>query len=176
MSLMAMVTMTTLLGFVALGGALTGLWRVQNEDPGAGPPPATCRPEDLLDALGRGSSEGEPKTLLAHQNLGPFIAFHSHHSVVAVSYHRGLDGIQDRWRILSGDGGESTRTLAATREVDLLILCPAQEKVSNYDLYPEVQESLYERIINGRSPDWLKPLDLPEATEAGFLVLEVLAG
>lgn len=111
----------------------------------------------------------EPRTVAAFMDLGPRILYETPHRVLATPYHRNRDGLLDARRILRFPEGPELLTLLGEREVDLLLICPPDDR----GYYQPPEGSLYDRIERGELPSWLR--QVPLSSDAGeFRLVEIV--
>jgi len=66
-----------------------------------------------------------------------------------------------------------SKTLLDARGIELVLLCPSPREQLLYASEAE-GATLYERLIDGRTPGWLEPVALPERLAARFRLYRVL--
>jgi hypothetical protein len=123
---------------------------------------------DPKSGLGAG-----PLTILTSVDLGPELLYRTPHRVVGTPYHRNADGIYDTFQALSGSS-ETARRIAYARSADLFLVCRVWGERAAY-AGKAGTASFQEQLVQGRIPDWLAPLALPEAAAARFAVFRVIS-
>jgi hypothetical protein len=127
---------------------------------------------DLAAVLREWELGEEPALLLTNPDFGPYLAYTTGHSVLAAPYHRHPEGILDAYGILAEDDEGVSRRITEARGVDLVVLCPVKDR-GLFDQAGTVGQTLFRRLVGGRPPEWLRPLELPESLEADLMVFEV---
>jgi len=158
-----------LFGPILIGGSLTAKETEAKEtgtNASAGQPPESCDMGQMADYL-----ENDPRwstasqTILVFMDLGPELLYRtSRHRVIGTPYHRNGNGIYDGYRMLATGDEAAARALAAQRRVDLVLLCHTPAERTFY-ASRDGRETLYQRLGEGRGPDWLRPVPLPAALE-----------
>ncbi len=92
--------------------------------------------------------------------------------MVATLHHRNAAGVLDGIRILGSADETKSRRLARRRGIDLMVLCPGSR--ADGSLTPGgIQGTLYERLVSGDPPAWIRPLSAPQGL-AGFRLFQIL--
>jgi asparagine N-glycosylation enzyme membrane subunit Stt3 len=102
---------------------------------------------------------------------GPELAWRSAMGVVSAPYHRNRQGILDVHALFLASP-ELAQTSALARDIGVIILCERAPGRGGHDWYlaRSAPNGLYARLAAGDPPEWLVPVDLPEAVDDGFLV------
>ena len=95
------------------------------------------------------------------------------HEVIGTPYHRNSSGILDTYNIMTADTDEVALNLVRKRAIDLIMLCPFSYESVFYSR-PEQKSTFYQRITDGRIPDWLKKVELPSDLSPSFTLFEVI--
>jgi len=127
--------------------------------------PLTAATSELSLPDGYGS---RPHTVAAFIDFGPEILYRTPHRVLAGPYHRNRAGILAAYHLLTTSDMDEARRIAREREVDLILLCPAQD--STY-FGRTAAQSLYNRLLRGDEPGWIAPGTL--AGSGDFRLFEV---
>lgn len=113
------------------------------------------------------------QTIAASANFGPEIIYRTDHKVLATVHHRNAAGILDGYRIMNGVDESAVNSIVDTRQVDLLLLCPATSN-DDYFLIDSSERSIYRRLQNGDPPAWLHAVELPIGLRNKFRLFEVM--
>ncbi len=160
-------------GPLFIGAIMVDRWENEEEPPDA-PTSDLCAVPPLASALSSGSPGEEPMIIAADPDIGPEIVYRTDHLVVAGPYHRNRDGILDTYHMLASRDEAESRSLMADRSVDLVVICVAQSGF--FQQVDKSDQTLISRLMSGREPSWLRPLNLPDSLPTGFLVFEVIDG
>ncbi len=165
----ALVSAGLLVGFYAAGLVLH---RVQHPAAEA-PAQAACRMGAMAAYLNRpGGLGGRAHTIVAMIDFGPELLYRTNHAVVGTPYHRN-GGILDTYRILTATEDSESRSLLYRRGADLILLCPDRNEKSFFAT-AEGDATLYRRLVDGRPPAWLRPVELPRELAPRFRLYEVI--
>lgn len=116
-----------------------------------------------------------PLTIGAHLDYGPEILYRTPHRVLGTPYHRNSEGILAGFRLLAGTDLESVEELVRTRGVGLVIICPLHSWIyRSQEEHPPDSQSLHDRLLAGKGPDWLKRVSVPEEIAGEIRVFEVI--
>jgi hypothetical protein len=130
-----------------------------------------CRLTPMARVLADPSDLGEePRTIAAFIDYGPELLYRTPHRVLAGPYHRNAQGILGAYRFLTAPDDAEALALAREREVDWILLCPAVDQAY---FGRGGEDGLYTRLLDGRGPDWIRPVELPAEAPEGFLLFEV---
>jgi hypothetical protein len=141
---------------------------------GAGAGTGECDIAAIAAFLNRPEPFGDrPGIIATHVDFGPELLYRTEHGVVGAPYHRNARGILDIYRIFSAADGSVSKTLLDARGIELVLLCPSPREQLLYASEAE-GATLYERLIDGRTPGWLEPVALPERLAARFRLYRVL--
>lgn len=153
-----------------LVGAVTG-GLDEREDVGEGAPSERCPLVPMAGFLSEPDGLGAvPRALVAPLNFGPELLYRTPHGVLAGPYHRNHEGFLAAHAFFTSSDDEASLTIARARGLDLILLCPMQDRIQ-YDTGDE--SSLYRRLLRGDLPAWVEPIDLPERLDRGFLLFRV---
>lgn len=168
------IALALVLGPVALGAELHTRLSHSGVQP-ASPAPVTCSVKGVARTLMEGELGERQRTLLAGVGIGPELLYRTHHSVLAGPYHVIPEGIMDTYRALATRDEELSRRILQAREVDLILLCPPQDRgfFQQEDAGPE---TIFSRLLAGEEPAWIQPVDLAGSSEAGFKIFAVGGG
>ena len=163
----------TLIGPILIGASLMA--KESTASDAAGQPLEGCDMAQVADYLESDPRwAAAPQTILAFMDLGPELLYRtSRHRVIGTPYHRNGDGIYDGHRMLATGDAATARALAAQRRVDLVLLCHTPAERAFY-ASRDGSETLYQRLSEGRGPDWLQPVALPEGLEAQADLFRIL--
>jgi len=163
-----------LTGFMLLGLGLTALW-------GGGPsqqrPNAAehCSTKELSRVLDANERRGEHLILLVNPNDGAELAYRTSHRVVGAPYHRDADGNMDTYEILTSVDDAISYRLLRERSVDLILLCPGRDR-DFFGAQGQAEGSLLSRLLGGKGPEWLQPVDWRGLQPTGFEAFRVGTG
>ncbi len=115
---------------------------------------------------------GDPRIILASISSGPELLYRTRHKVVGTPNHRNAAGVIDIYRVFTATDHRQSRSVVQRRRVDLILLCPNQGDMDVYDL-KKGDDAFYLRLIDGRVPPWLRPVELP-AQMGDFRLFEVI--
>lgn len=104
--------------------------------------------------------EGEPPAIiLSYIDLGPMLLFSTPHSVLGAPYHRNNGGLKDTIALFRAEDNAWIRAKLRERQVGFIAICPGPEDRSAYTTGSG--NGLAERLVAGKVPDYLAPLDDP---------------
>lgn len=175
-ALKASLTLTLLGGFLVLGGALTPSPAMPSSADAEPGPSRECSLERLAGFLERPAGLGSrPRIILSHQDYSAELLYRTRHGVVATSFHRNFQAVWDVRQVLRGSDEAASRQVVERRGVDLVLLCPQSRgpyfRIDGPDGGPR---SLYDRLVSGDVPAWLREVPLDEPGTDGFLLFEVV--
>jgi hypothetical protein len=164
------VALAVLVGPLVLGALV--LAAVQEPDGGsvAGRTFQACDYTVLARHLGTDHElSSRARTVAAIMDAGPAILYFTDHRVLATPYHRNVGGIVASHELVNASDDGVARALAAERQVDLILLCPAREVRFFVPTTASGDTTLYGRLLDGRPPDWLEPVALPPHLQGALL-------
>ena len=100
-----------------------------------------------------------PGYVLTHVDLGPRLIVATPHDAVAGPYHRNAEEIIAVMRAFRGTPDEARHTIAR-RGIDYVLVCPGLSETTIYAA--RAKDGFYMQLVNGRVPDWLEPVALPD--------------
>ena len=103
-----------------------------------------------LDAL-------PPARVFAPLDLGPALLLRTRHGVVATAHHRAPAAIHDVIAAFIGSE-QAARTLIARHDAEYVIIDPSLAELRLYA--SEAPEGFAARLLDGRAPTWLEPVEL----------------
>jgi hypothetical protein len=128
----------------------------------------SCRIADIAPVLNDPHGLGDRQRLiLAEIHAGSEILYRTRHAVLATPMFRN-SGILDAYHILSARNDDEAKNIAMARHLDLILLCPIQGERDVFSSGNH-EDTLYNRIIDGRLPDWIEPIALPASAGAFHL-------
>ena len=173
------------LGLIAIGPFTIGMAGMANPigETAAKPPdavnagdgdPRPCPVQAASRFLNRPPWGDRPRMILTSANDGAELLYRTPHRVMGTLHHPNARGIVDSIRILGSiDGGgvgeEKTLALMRARQVDLVLVC----RNWGGGAYRADGRSLFERLLKGDAPGWLKEISLPEGLGRAFLLYKV---
>ena len=128
----------------------------------------------LAPALTRAAG-GAPRTILAFADFGPEILYRTPLSVLSIPNHRPQPGFTASYRILTARDDLAARSLLAEYRVDWILLCPGPVERSIFAPDGAAKDELYERLIDGAPPRWLRPVPLDPELAGSFRLFDVVA-
>ncbi len=146
---------------------------------GAAPGQAASRRKDcsisaIAAYLDRPETFGDRSRIVAAQvNYGSELLYRTRHGVVATPYHRNVSGILDIYRLFSSIDPEQSRAIVDARGIELLLLCPSPAEAA-YFTPPTPGATLYERLLDGRSPSWVTQVSLPHGLAGPFRLFQIV--
>jgi hypothetical protein len=149
----------------ALGGAAPGADEGPDEPSLVPPCDFAALARYLADDPGLGA---RPRTVAALMDAGPALLYLSRHRVLSTPYGN-ESGLVASHELLNATDDVRARAVAAEREVDLLLLCPSRERGFFVPVTAEGDSTLYGRLLDGRPPDWIEPLALPDSLRGARL-------
>jgi len=114
------------------------------------------------------------RTIVASANFGGELMYRTPHAVVATVHHRNVAGILAGHRLLQAVSDEQIRPILNERNVELILLCP-ESRNEAYIRSGADPHSLYNRLVEGSIPTWLRAVTLPEDAADQFKLFEVTA-
>jgi hypothetical protein len=126
----------------------------------------------LADPAGLG---GRPRTVLAFTQFSPDLMYRTPHSAVTSPYQFSAQGLKDGHAVFSARDDATALEVIRRRRVELLLLCPVGPERVVHGIR-DGDGSLYDRLLHGEVPAWLRPVALPEELAAAFRLYEVLPG
>jgi asparagine N-glycosylation enzyme membrane subunit Stt3 len=137
-------------------------------------PEPECEISAIAPALNDPAKLGTgPLVVAALLDHGPEILYRSPHAVVSAPYHRNGAGIWDSHRLFASPDETETRAIVTRRGVDLLLVCPSG-KEKRFFQYEAGSNNLYSRIVDGKTPPWLAPVDTGPEDTTGFRLFRVI--
>ncbi|TDQ78955.1 hypothetical protein A8950_3418 [Dongia mobilis] len=104
-------------------------------------------------------------------NTSPAIAYFTDYRLVGGPYHRGNHDVADMVATFTATSLADARAIITRRQVDLVAICVD----TTLEAIPEsAEESLYNRLIDGRPPDWLRPIAIADEKMAAFRLFAVV--
>lgn len=121
----------------------------------------------------RGAWHQQPKRILSHIDFGPEILYRTRHEVIATPYIRNTSGIRDSYRIMTAVDDSEAHCLIQKRGINLILLCPESSETSFYG-NSTPGTTFYQRLIQGKLPNWLRPVSLPPNLSLSFQLFEIV--
>jgi hypothetical protein len=104
-----------------------------------------------------------PTVIAAPVDLGAELLFRTRHGVLGAPYHRNADGIIASQDVFAATSDERARAILADRGAELVLLCGAIEEMQLYR-GDGATDTFAERLLAGATPEWLRPLAVPEGS------------
>jgi hypothetical protein len=132
----------------------------------------TCRLADIAPVLSDPAGLGSrPQVIVAEIHSGPEIMYRTPHSVLATPMIRN-PGVLAAYGIMTAADDATAKTIIDARSVSLILLCP--QSGERHDFRSDKKEdTLYNRLIDGRLPTWIQVLPLPEELARHFRLFAV---
>ena len=130
-----------------------------------------CSARPLAAALARPPWSDRPRIVMTGANYAGELMYRTPHGIVASTYRRGFEGLSDTLAFFRATDEKSARAILDRRQVELIAVCPAFGlEGAGKSMGPG---TMYDRIVAGRPPVWIREVDLPAAAQA-FRLFEVL--
>jgi hypothetical protein len=115
-----------------------------------------------------------PQTLLAYADYGSELLYRTPHRVLSIPNHRPQPGFAATWRILTATDERAARAELARFGVDWILLCPSATERALFAVRGAQRRTLYQRLVDGETPPWLRPLPLEGDLAAEARLFEVI--
>ena len=116
-----------------------------------------------------------PRTLLAFADYGSELLYRTPHRVLSIPNHRPQPGFAATWRILTATDEAAARGELARFGVAWILLCPSATERALFALAGGARPTLYQRLVDGNAPPWLRPLPLEDDLAEDARLFEVVA-
>jgi len=146
-----------------------------------GAPPIASRPGADWAAMGEfltryaprsGAEAGPRRILFTYQFIGPEIVWRTPYTVVGAPYGNG-ESIRDSFAIFGAKTDEDAKRVIDRRGIDLVLYSRTESENAAYR-GSGGPDTLLNRIENGRAPDWLAPVPLPDSLSRDFRLFRVV--
>ena len=97
---------------------------------------------------------------MAFADYGPELLYRTGHSVLSIPNHRPQPGFAATYRVLTAPADADGASHSGGHRVDLILLCPSEVERSIFTPPAAAAATLYERLVDGAPPAWLRPLPL----------------
>jgi hypothetical protein len=101
-----------------------------------------------------------PRTLLAYADYGSELLYRTPHRVLSIPNHRPQPGFAATYRILTATEEATARAELTRFGVDWILLCPSATERALFAVPGEARPTLYQRLVDGAAPPWLRALPL----------------
>ncbi len=155
---------------VVAGPAMAGVALVEFKDDKRSKP--TCLVKDIAPVLSAPPLGDESRIIVASPNYGPELLYRTPHQILSTLLHRNTAGMLDTVAIFGGSDDANIRNVINKRGVDLLLVC--RDGGSNAYLDQGAADALYQQLLAGNEPDWLRKIAPDSAEGAGFSLFEVV--
>ena len=115
-----------------------------------------------------------PQTLLAYADYGSELLYRTPHRVLSIPNHRPQPGFAATWRILTATDDRAARAALARSGVDWILLCPSATERALFAVPDARRPTLYQRLVAGEAPRWLRPLPLEGDLAVAARLFEVV--
>lgn len=102
-----------------------------------------------------------PATILTFVDFGPRLVTVTHHRAIAGPYHRNGAAILDVQHAFRGSADQA-RAIIRRHGVTMVLICPGMSESTIYAA--EARKGFYTQLRDGRVPDWLEPVPLPQGS------------
>lgn len=106
-----------------------------------------------------------PTDMLVPLDMGPDVLVRTHQRVVATGHHRGSAAMHDVIAAFLAPSAQA-RAIMGARHVTMVMICPALSRHSVY--IKAAPDGLMARLVAGRPPEWLAPVDLAPGSGLQF--------
>ncbi|HEX6112419.1 MAG TPA: hypothetical protein VFZ10_08930 [Geminicoccaceae bacterium] len=131
-----------------------------------------CPLDRLAPVLNRAAPA--PRTLLAFTDYGSELLYRTPHRVLSIPNHRPQPGFAATYRILTATDEPTARAELTRFEVDWILLCPSATERALFAVPGVARPTLYQRLVAGDAPPWLRPLPLEGDLAADARLFEVV--
>ncbi len=125
----------------------------------------------LADYL-NGPAFPAPPRLFTDIDLAPELLYRTRVEVVATPYHRNAAGILDDYRLMHAHDDAAAQAIVARRGVTYILVCPTLDVAQNY-YGPHARGTLYQELVEGHPPSWLRAVNLPPDLAGDFKLYAV---
>jgi hypothetical protein len=115
-----------------------------------------------------------PRTVLALADYGSELLYRTPHRVLSIPNHRPQPGFAATWRILTATDERAASAELAHIGVDWILLCPSAPERALFAAPSAQGPTLYQRLVDGETPAWLRPLPLEHDLAAEARLFEVM--
>ena len=113
------------------------------------------------------------RRVLAFMFDGPEIVYRSPHAVVATPYQRNTAGILDTYDFFAATEEARAREIVDRRGIELVLLCRHGNESQQYKGKGS-ERTVYDRLLSGDAPTWLRPWPLPDDLAGNHALFEVI--
>ena len=113
------------------------------------------------------------RRVLAFMFDGPEIVYRSPHAVVATPYQRNTAGILDTYDFFAATEAVQAREIVDRRGIELVLLCRHGNEAQQYK-GKGAERTVYDRLLMGDAPAWLRPWPLPDGLARNHALFEVI--
>lgn len=117
---------------------------------------------------------GTGGTILAMADYGPELLYRTNHRVLSIPNHRPQAGFAFTYFVLTDSDDLRARTGLLEHEVDWILLCPNVVERSIFAPDHGPPNTLYQRLVDGRAPSWVRPVTLTKDLAADVRLYRVL--
>ena len=141
----------------------------------------------LNDQAWMAAGGGHPR-IAADINLAASVVYWTRASTLAGNYHRDNAGLMDAFAFFRDPGESTAHAIAARRGIDFVLIC-GKARNSGFSFASianasaaygrggedyEVEDTLYSRLMAGRSPAWLRARKWPPDIRTDLLLYQVI--
>jgi hypothetical protein len=114
------------------------------------------------------------RTIMTLADFGSEILYRTPHSVLSIPNHRPQPGFTATYEALTATDPDQARQALARHGVDWILLCLGASETTLRGEDMPGEPTLYERLIDGEAPPWLRSPQLTEASAGAALLYEVV--
>ncbi len=123
----------------------------------------------------RAEKAGRRLIVMSYVHQGPELLYRTGQQVIGTPFHRNVRGILDTIDAFSAETDAKARAMVRERKADLVVGCDNVREIKLYR--PEDERRFFlGDLLEGRYPEWLRPVTLPDAVGETFFLLEVKEG
>jgi hypothetical protein len=131
-----------------------------------------CPLDRLAPVLNRAAAA--PRTLLAYADYGSELLYRTPHRVLSIPNHRPQPGFAATYRILTATDEAPARAELTRFGVDWILLCPSATERALFAVPGAARPTLYQRLVDGDAPPWLRPLPLEGDLAAAARLFQIV--
>ena len=156
--------------------ALSLLWTLGAAGLLPGPAPVetasgACPVRDLAPLLNRLSTQ--PRTIMAIADIGPELLYRTHHAVLSIPNHRPQPGFAATAETFASRDPTHARALMREHGADWILICGSASEAGFVRAAAHHQApTLYDQLLGGDLPPWLRPVRVPGRSTSDVRLLE----
>ncbi len=119
-----------------------------------------CAAPGLWETLNAPGFYGDrPRLIMNTMNEGAMVLFRTPHSVMAAPYHTNVRGNLDSIAFFRAEDPKEAEKIARRGGAEMVLLCGKLSDI--YKSKEKENPSFAEQLIAGKTPSWLKPVEMP---------------